>query len=56
MNDPDRLASQQELAELREYMVGAGEAPDHRRAEALITTMFGRTPKAEEVERYRRAL
>lgn len=37
-------------------MVSIGEAPDYRRAKALITTMFGAAPTAEELRTYRRSL
>lgn len=45
-------ASPRALNYLRDLMVGTGEAADGTRAAALITTMFGNTPDADEVSRY----
>jgi hypothetical protein len=44
------------LADTLDLMVGLGEAPDHRRAKALITTMFGSRPTQRELREYRASL
>jgi hypothetical protein len=45
-------ATERQLSYLRALLVGTGEAPDDRRAKALITTMFGSEPQMAEVSRH----
>lgn len=42
-------ASEADIAELRDTLVGVGEAPDDRRAATLITMMLGRNPSRHAV-------